>query len=43
MRPMTLFESLESSGVVSLQDLFEGKDINGVNKLSLEDIAYCVL
>ncbi len=40
MRPMTLFESLESSGVVSLQDLFEGKDINGVNKLSLEDIAY---
>ena len=41
MRPMTLFESHESNGSVSLKDLFDGKkDINGINELSLEDIAY---
>ena len=40
MRPMTLFESLESNGSVSLKDLFASKEINGTNKLSLEDIAY---
>ena len=41
MRPMTLFESRESNGSVSLRDLFEGKNnITGTNNLSLEDVAY---
>lgn len=41
MRPMSLFESGESNGTVSLTDLFEGvKTISGINELSLEDIAY---
>ena len=41
MRPMTLFESRESNGSVSLKDLFEGKNnITGINNLSLEDVAY---
>lgn len=41
MRPMSLFESGESNGVVSLLDLFNGIDnINGINELSLEDIAF---
>lgn len=41
MRPMTLFESCESNGSVSLKDLFEGKNnITGTNNLSLEDVAY---
>lgn len=41
MRPLTLFESGESSGEVSLENLFSSSEpINGVNNLSLEDIAY---
>jgi hypothetical protein len=41
MRPMTLFESGDSTGEVSLKDLFSNVDtINGVNNKSLEDIAY---
>ena len=41
MRPMTLYESGESNGSVSLKDLFDNeKDINGINNLFLEDIAY---
>lgn len=41
MRPMSLFESGESSGVVSLSDLFEGKDFEvQQNELELGDIAY---
>ena len=40
MRPMTLFESLESTGTVSLKDLFDSKDVSGINNLSLDDIAY---
>ena len=41
MRPMTLYESGESSGDVSLQELFlSKKKITGINKLSIEDIAY---
>ncbi len=39
MRPMSLFESGESTGEVSFKDILEGKDIKGVSKLSLEDIA----
>ena len=41
MRPMSLWESEESSGEVSLQDLFNGNlQIKGKCEYSLEDIAY---
>ena len=41
MRPMTLYESLESNGDISLKQLFEKPEkINGINNLSLQDIAY---
>lgn len=41
MRPMSLFESLESNGSVSLSDLFtENYKVNGINELTFEDIAY---
>lgn len=41
MRPMSLYESGESSGTVSLKDLFDGKPIEvKQNDLNLEDIAY---
>ena len=41
MRPMSLFESGESSGNVSLKDLFEGGTVEPqLNKLSLEDVAF---
>lgn len=43
MRPMSLFESLESTGEVSLKDILDGKDIKGVSKLSLEDIASVIV
>ena len=39
MRPMSLFESGESTGEVSFNDILDGKDIKGESKLSLEDIA----
>lgn len=43
MRPMSLWESGESTGEVSLCELFkEASDIEGVNQLKLEDIAYLV-
>lgn len=41
MRPMTLYESGESNGSVSLLNLFnKTSEISGINNLSLEDIAY---
>lgn len=41
MRPMSLYESGESAGNVSLKDLFEGKPIEMQNNnLTIEDIAY---
>ena len=41
MRPMSLYESGESKGSVSLKDLFEGKTPNiQQNELELDDIAY---
>ena len=43
MRPMSLFESEESTGEVSFSDIFEGKDISGVSKLSLEDLASIIV
>lgn len=43
MRPMSLYESGESNGSVSLEKLFETPNsISGINKLSLEEIAYLV-
>ena len=43
MRPMSLYESLESTGEVSFKDILEGKDISGVSKLSLEDLASIIV
>lgn len=43
MYPMSLYESGESSGDVSLKDLFNSPEvIRGYNKLNLQDIAYLV-
>ena len=43
MRTMSLFESLESVGSVSLGDLFNGKqDVEGISELSVKRIAYLV-
>ena len=43
MRPMSLWESEDSNGQVSLTELFEGKtDISGINNKKLEDIAFFV-
>jgi len=43
MRPMSLFESLESNGSVSLRALFDGdKDIETQSDLSIENIAFAL-
>ena len=43
MRPMSLYESGESNGQISLQNLFErNKNIEGINNLDIEKIAYLV-
>lgn len=43
MRPMSLYESGESTGQVSLIDLFNGtKKIEGINNIDLEKMAYLV-
>ncbi len=43
MRPMSLYESGESSGEVSLSRLFEGKgEVDGESKLDLERIAFLI-
>jgi predicted AAA+ superfamily ATPase len=43
MRPMSLYESKESSGAVSLADLFDGKhEIEGKSDLSIEQIAFAL-
>lgn len=45
MRTMSLFESLESNGMISLCELFENKDLNVVSaneKITLEDIAFLI-
>jgi len=39
MRPMTLFESLESNGCVSLNSLFNGADIEGTSTLKIDCLA----
>ena len=41
MRPMSLFESGESNGNVSLENVFNSPEqISGINELGLEDIAF---
>lgn len=41
MRPMSLYESMESNGSVSLADLFDGKhDLEAVSGLTIEKIAF---
>ena len=42
MRPMSLFESMDSNGQVSLNDLFDGKDISSTDNHSIEDIAFLI-
>lgn len=43
MRPMSLYESNESNGTVSLKSLFEGNvDISSISSLSVEDIAFAI-
>lgn len=43
MRPMSLFESGESNGMVSLSELFSSPDrIMGTNSLTLQDIAFLI-
>jgi predicted AAA+ superfamily ATPase len=43
MRPMSLYESGESNGSISLADLFDGKhDIESIPDLSIEQIAYAI-
>ena len=44
MRPMSLYESLESSGSVSLKKLFDGEgEVAGISNLSIEDIAFAIV
>ncbi len=42
MRPMSLFESKDSSGEVSLGDLFHGKEVSSINHHNIEDIAFYI-
>lgn len=43
MRPMSLYESGESTGEVSLAALFESPDqVLGVNKLAIDDLAFLI-
>lgn len=43
MRPMSLFESLESNGTVSLRRLFDGDyDIEASSELTIEDLAFAI-
>ena len=42
MRPMSLFESGDSNGQVSLKDLFHGNDISAIDNHSIEDIAFMI-
>lgn len=42
MRPMSLYESKDSNGEVSLKDLFEGQNISAIDETSLEEIAFFI-
>lgn len=43
MRPMSLYESGESTGEVSFADILNNKDISGESKLYLEDLASIIV
>ena len=43
MRPMSLFESLESNGNVSLASLFAREDIKGSSELTFERLAFALV
>lgn len=40
MRPMTLFESGDSTGEVSLKDLFESNSISGASEMDIEKLSF---
>lgn len=42
MRPMSLYESKDSSGEISLRDLFKGENISAMDETSLEEIAFFI-
>lgn len=42
MRPMSLYESKDSTGEVSLKDLFDGKNITATHETSLEKITFLI-
>ena len=42
MRPMSLFESRESNGDVSLSSLFEGSDVEGRSSLTIDGLAFAL-
>ena len=42
MRPMSLYESKDSSGEISLKDLFEGQNISANDETSLKEIAFLI-
>ncbi len=42
MRPMSLFESKDSTGQVSLMDLFNKKDISAVDNHNIDEIAFLI-
>ena len=44
MRPMSMFESGDSNGQISLRSLFNGDlDIEGLSNLSIEHLAFCIV
>ncbi|NQT58641.1 MAG: ATP-binding protein [Bacteroidetes bacterium] len=44
MRPMSLYESGESNGTVSLADLFSGADqVESISSLTIEDLAFAIV
>lgn len=40
MRPMSLYESNESNGTVSLKELFDGKRLVAISNFNLKDVAF---
>jgi predicted AAA+ superfamily ATPase len=42
MRPMSLYESNNATGEVSLKDLFKGKSISAIDETGLEEIAFLI-
>lgn len=42
MRTMSLYESKDSSGVVSIEDLFKGKNVVATDNTTIEKIAFLI-